>query len=67
MYFSFPITAPMNILHVNIYAVGVELTLDVNKHYLVAACTMASFSVAVIILLSPDPTLSLLSNSSILH
>ena len=44
--YGFPITAPMNVLHVDIYAVGIVINFERNWHYLVAACAMTSFSVA---------------------
>ena len=36
----------MNVLHVDIYAVGVNLNYEGNRFYLIAACGMTSFAVA---------------------
>ena len=36
----------MNVLHVDIYVVGVELNFEGNRYYLIAACGITSFSVA---------------------
>ena len=44
--YSFPIEAPMRVLFVDIYAAGAEFNFLVTKHYLIAACGMASFAIA---------------------
>jgi len=44
--YSFPITAPMNIPHhVEIFVVGTEFNFDGNKYYLIASCSMTTFSI----------------------
>ena len=44
--YSFPIEAPMRVLFVDIYAAGAEFNFMGTKHYLIAACGMASFAIA---------------------
>ena len=44
--YSFPIEAPMRLLFVDIYAAGAEFNFVGTKHYLIAACGMASFAIA---------------------
>ena len=43
--YSFPIEAPMQVLFLDIYAVGVEFNFDGTKHYLSGACGMTSFTI----------------------
>ena len=43
--YSFPIDAPMKVLFVDIYAASTEFNFEGTRHYLIAACGMASFAV----------------------
>ena len=43
--YSFPIEAPMLVLHVDIYTVGVEQNFEGTQYYLIASCGMTGFSV----------------------
>ena len=42
--YSFPIEAPMMVLHVNGYQVGKESGFEGSSHYLVACCGMCTFA-----------------------
>ena len=42
--YSFPIEAPMLVLYVDIYSVGVESKFEGTQHYLIATCGMTAFS-----------------------
>ena len=43
--YSFPIDAPMKVLHVDIYTVGTETGLEDSRYHLIAACGMTAFAV----------------------
>ena len=44
--FSFPISEPMTILHMDIYAVGTEFNFEGNKHHLTTCCGMTTFAIS---------------------
>ena len=42
----FPINAPMSVLHIDGYSVGVSLNFAGDKGFLIAVCSMCNFAVA---------------------
>ena len=44
--YNFPIKTPMKVLFVDIYVAGADFNFIGTKHYLIAACGMASFAMA---------------------